>query len=108
MLRTATMLSFGLAAIAAAGAVLAQTDPVTEQGRRLFTQLADPPCALCHTLRDAGATGDVGPSFNALKPDEGRVRQALRSGAGQMPAYVTLSEEQQNTLARYVSEASRR
>lgn len=77
-----------------------------EQGRQLFTKDATPPCAICHTLADAGATGNVGPSLDELKPDAARVAQAVRQGFGAMPPYPTLNEDQLQTLAQYVARAS--
>ena len=77
-----------------------------EAGRRLFVKDATPPCALCHTLADAGATANVGPSLDELKPDVQRVTQAVKAGIGAMPAYTQLSGEQIQALARYVARAS--
>jgi sulfite dehydrogenase len=78
------------------------------QGRLLFKQQsAMPACALCHTLKDAGAQGEVGPSLDELKPDAARVAKALRNGIGQMPSYRgKLTEQQIENLARYVAQAS--
>ena len=76
-------------------------------GKRLFTVGAVPPCALCHTLKDAGATGAIGPAFDDLQPGPDQVIAALRSGIGAMPSYRgNLSDEQMRALARYVSKAS--
>jgi cytochrome c6 len=77
-----------------------------DAGRRLFIKDATPPCALCHTLADAGASANVGPSLDELKPDAQRVIQAVKAGIGAMPAYTQLSAEQVQALARYVARAS--
>ncbi len=78
-----------------------------QEGKVLFGQGAVPACALCHTLKDAGAEGAVGPSLDELKPDAKRVATALRNGIGQMPSYNgKLSESQIAALAAYVSKAS--
>ena len=77
-----------------------------DPGRRLFVKEATPPCALCHTLADAGATANVGPSLDELKPDAQRVMQAVKAGIGAMPAYTQLSSEQIQAVARYVARAS--
>ena len=77
-----------------------------EAGRQLFVKDATPPCALCHTLADAGATANVGPSLDELKPDAQRVAQAVKAGIGAMPPYTQLSGEQIQALARYVARAS--
>ncbi len=88
----------------AAGSATAQD--VMQEGRKLFTT-AVPACALCHTLRDAGATGEIGPVLDELKPDAARVEKALRNGIGQMPAFTaTLSDAQISLLAQYVARAS--
>lgn len=76
-------------------------------GKALFTANAVPPCALCHTLKDAGASGAVGPVLDELQPDAARVATALRNGIGAMPSYkAALKEEQIQALALYVSKAS--
>ena len=77
-------------------------------GRMLFTQGAAPPCAVCHTLKAAGSTGEVGPVLDELRPDAARVAQAVREGVGAMPSYrATLTEAQIQAVAHYVAHASR-
>ena len=75
----------------------------TEAGKTLFNQTAVPACAVCHTLKHAGASGEIGPSLDELKPDASRVEKAIRNGIGQMPAFKTLSDDQIKTLAQYVA-----
>ena len=76
-------------------------------GKKLFTT-ATPACALCHTLKDAGSEGAIGPIFDELQPDAARVSKALHDGLGAMPSFKeTLTEEQIAALALYVSKASR-
>jgi cytochrome c6 len=97
------------AALALAAAPAAQAGPAEqfELGRRLFLTGAMPACSLCHTLKDAGSEGSVGPVLDELKPDAARVANALRNGLGNMPSYrATLSSEQIDALAHYVSRAS--
>ena len=86
----------------AAGTVAA----ADEDGRKLFSSVT-PACALCHTLKDAGASGAVGPSLDELKPDHARVVKALKAGIGQMPAFTHLSEDQIQALASYVAKAAK-
>lgn len=77
------------------------------RGKDLFQMEAMPACALCHTLADAGATGEVGPNLDELKPELERVRRALVSGVGVMPSFAdTLSEDELNAVAAYVVFAS--
>ncbi len=91
--------------LAAQTAFAAETE--LERGKRLFIQGAVPACALCHTLRDAGSEGSVGPVLDEIKPDAERVRKALRNGLGAMPSFAkSLSEADIQALARYVSQAS--
>ena len=113
MLRFATrarVIAFGvvLAAVASTPAGAADDDAaLLALGKTLFTVGAAPPCATCHTRKDAAATGAVGPAFDDLQPDADRVVAALRSGIGAMPSYrASLSDEQMRALARYVSKAS--
>lgn len=77
-----------------------------ELGREVFTTLAQPPCALCHTLEAAGATGTIGPSLDELKPDKARVMEAVRTGIGVMPRFADqLSEQQIEAVADFVAKA---
>ncbi len=95
-----------VAALAAASGAVA-ADAHMEAGRRLFTGGTTPACAICHTLKDAGATGAVGPVLDELQPDAARVVAAVKNGVGAMPSYkATLSEAQIQALGRYVAKAS--
>ncbi len=73
-------------------------------GKKIFTTKAAPACALCHTLKDADSSGDIGPVLDELKPDAARVEKAVRGGIGVMPAFKgLLSEDEIRTVAKYVS-----
>jgi cytochrome c6 len=74
-----------------------------EEGKALFTKGAVPACAACHTLAHAGASGEIGPVLDELKPNAARVEKAIRNGIGQMPAYDKLSDAQIRQLADYVA-----
>jgi mono/diheme cytochrome c family protein len=96
----------GLAALLLAAPWAAQAADEAQRalGRQLFTQGAVPACALCHTLRDAGAEGAIGPVLDELKPDAARVAKAMRQGIGQMPSFVgRLTDAQIDAVARYVA-----
>lgn len=100
-------LATALAAMLFAPAIAADDAASYALGKQLFTGTAVPACAVCHTLKDAGARGMVGPVLDELKPDAGRVAAAVRNGIGQMPSYAgALSDAQINALAAYVSRAS--
>lgn len=93
--------SIGLATIAG---LASANDP--KLGKQLFTT-ATPPCAVCHTMKDAGAAGEVGPSLDDLKPDAARVVKALKNGIGQMPPYTgRLTDAQMAAIAAYVVQAT--
>ena len=98
--------AWALAALAAlTQAAWAADDPLA-RAKELFTRDASPPCAMCHTLKDAGASGQIGPSLDELKPNEQRVTTAVRNGIGVMPPYPSLSQADVQALARYVARAS--
>ena len=76
------------------------------QGKKLFASVA-PACAICHTLADAGAEGEIGPKLDELKPDAARVEKAIKNGLGNMPPYgERLNSGEVAALARYVSFAT--
>ena len=93
--------------VATVVATPAQDAAKIKQGKDIFTAGAEPACAICHTLADAGATGEVGINLDDLKPKADRVRAAVRDGVGAMPAYgETLSKEQIDAVAQYVASAA--
>ncbi|MDQ2081087.1 cytochrome c [Xanthobacteraceae bacterium Astr-EGSB] len=104
----AATLLLAWAALAARDRVPAQgADPGTTSGKEIFTGTAQPPCALCHTLADAGAAGEIGPNLDELRPTAEMVRKAVEGGVGNMPAYDdTLSERQIASVARYVAQVT--
>ena len=64
-------------------------------------------CASCHTLADAGATGAIGPNLDAAMPPPELVVERVTNGMGGMPSFAdTLSEEQIQDVAAYVSSAA--
>lgn len=98
---------FGLlmGVVACGGA--SEADPTIVEGRQIFTQVAQPTCATCHTLSDAGATGQIGPDLDALKPNRERVAAAVTNGLGVMPAQRgILTPEQIEAVSVYVAEAT--
>jgi mono/diheme cytochrome c family protein len=96
----------GIVLALAYAAPAGSAESALEQGRRLFTKDAAPPCALCHTLKDAGAAGAIGPSLDEIRPDRQRVAKAVRSGIGAMPPFASLSDQDVEAIAEYVSKAS--
>jgi mono/diheme cytochrome c family protein len=75
-----------------------------ELGRKVFNELAQPPCQLCHALKAAGAAGSIGPSLDELKPDLQQTLAAVRQGVGVMPSFDgKLTAAQIEAVARYVA-----
>lgn len=61
-------------------------------------------CTSCHTLKDAGATGTVGPNLDDAKPPATLVVDRVTHGKGVMPSFSgQLSEQQIQDVAAYVS-----
>ena len=64
-------------------------------------------CASCHTLKAAGASGEVGPNLDELKPDEETVEKQVITGGGPMPAFGNkeiLTPEEIKTVSTYVAD----
>jgi mono/diheme cytochrome c family protein len=61
-------------------------------------------CSACHTLADAGSSGDIGPNLNEIRPDKMRVINTVTNGIGVMPPYEDqLTLEEIEAVAHYVS-----
>lgn len=72
-------------------------------GKSIFTAN----CGSCHTLADAGTTGNVGPNLDDAKPSKDKVVTQVTNGGGAMPAFKdSLDEEQIQAVADYVSSAA--
>ncbi|MFL5954069.1 MAG: c-type cytochrome [Gaiellaceae bacterium] len=64
-------------------------------------------CAGCHTLKDAGATGTVGPNLDSVKPPLSKVITQVVNGGPVMPAFKgKLTAKQIADVAAYVVKAS--
>jgi mono/diheme cytochrome c family protein len=76
----------------------AKGDPAA--GKAVFTSAG---CTSCHTLKDAGSHGNVGPNLDQLKPAEDVVQKQVTNGGGAMPAFKgQLSAKQIQDVAAYV------
>jgi len=95
----------GLTLLSLQALPVAQAQSSDDMGRKLFVEGVAPlpACALCHTLKKAGATGQIGPDLDDLRPDADRVEQAMRNGIGPMPSFKTLTEAQIKALASFVA-----
>jgi mono/diheme cytochrome c family protein len=78
-----------------------------ELGRKVFMQIAQPSCQICHTLAAAGAEGKIGPSLDELKPDLEKALLAVRNGVGVMPPFRDkLTPAQIEAVARFVAQTA--
>jgi mono/diheme cytochrome c family protein len=87
-----------------------ETEPAAEEGdpaagKEIF--LGASGCGACHTLADAGTSGQVGPNLDEVKPSYAAVVEIVTNGRGQMPSFSgSLSEEDIQNVAAYVSQAA--
>ena len=72
-----------------------------DAGKAVFASAG---CGSCHTLRDAGATGAVGPNLDQAHPSRALVAIRVKNGKGGMPSFARhLTPEQLANVADYVS-----
>jgi mono/diheme cytochrome c family protein len=65
-------------------------------------------CGGCHTLKDAGTTGNVGPDLDSLAPlTAERVAQQIKNGGGPMPAGLLTGQDAANAAAYVASVAGK-
>jgi cytochrome c553 len=61
-------------------------------------------CSSCHTLKAAGAGGQIGPNLDSLAPGFEQVRAKVAGGGGGMPAFAaSLSPQQIRDVAAFVA-----
>jgi mono/diheme cytochrome c family protein len=68
------------------------TQQASAQGKQVFTQN----CAACHTLKDANASGQVGPNLDDLKPNKALVLATIKNGitgVGNMPSQIYTGQD---------------
>jgi len=71
-------------------------------GKAVFTGAAG--CASCHTLKDAGASGTIGPNLDDAKPSQDKVVERVTNGKGVMPSFKgQLTPQEIAAVAAYVS-----
>jgi mono/diheme cytochrome c family protein len=81
------------------GGTAGKGDPAA--GKQVFLTAG---CTACHTLKDAGATGQVGPNLDQAKPSHDRVVDRVTNGKGAMPSFKgKLTDKQIQDVAAYVS-----
>jgi mono/diheme cytochrome c family protein len=64
-------------------------------------------CFGCHTLKDAGATGKVGPNLDDAKPAKSLILDRVTNGKAPMPAFKgQLTDKQIADVVAYVYSAT--
>jgi mono/diheme cytochrome c family protein len=77
-------------------------DPVA--GKKIFLSAG---CASCHTLKDAGSTGTIGPNLDQAKPSYRLATDRVTNGKSPMPSFKgTLTTQQIADVASYVVKAT--
>ena len=75
------------------------------EGKRIFASAG---CVACHTLKAAGATGNVGPNLDETKPSYDKVIERVTEGKPPMPSFRgKLSASEIQAVARFVSSSTR-
>jgi mono/diheme cytochrome c family protein len=72
------------------------------EGKTVFTTN----CGSCHTLKEAGTSGEIGPNLDELEPDLATVEHQVINGGGPMPAFGNegiLKSNEIKAVATYVS-----
>jgi mono/diheme cytochrome c family protein len=92
--------SSGAASAPASSSSSGGTQNASAEGKQVFSQN----CGGCHTLKNAGTSGSVGPNLDELRPPKATVIRQVDNGGGPMPAFKgKLSDAQINAVATYVS-----
>jgi len=75
------------------------------QGRAIFVGSAG--CGGCHTLKDAGTSGNVGPNLDQAQPSKALAVTRVTNGKAPMPAFKgQLTPAQIDAVATYVASVS--
>jgi len=70
-------------------------------GIEVFNNKAE--CGMCHALKAAGSSGDIGPDLDMLKPQIEQIIYAVTNGIGVMPPWDgILTTEEIKAVAYYV------
>jgi mono/diheme cytochrome c family protein len=72
------------------------------EGKTVFTTN----CGSCHTLKEAGTSGEIGPNLDELEPSLATVEHQVINGGGPMPAFGNegiLKPNEIKAVATYVS-----
>jgi cbb3-type cytochrome c oxidase subunit III len=91
-------------AVAAYVAAVAGKPPTTSKASTSGKDIFLANCGSCHTLADAGTSGNIGPNLDDAQPPAELVVERVTNGKGVMPSFRDqLSEEEIRAVADYVS-----
>lgn len=80
------------------------TGAAAPDGKQVFASAS---CGGCHTLKDAGSSGNTGPNLDQLKPSAARVAKQVTTGGAAMPSFKgRLSDAQIQAVAAYVAKTA--
>lgn len=81
-----------------------QAEGNAEAGAQIYD---DQGCGTCHTLEEAGSTGNVGPNLDELKPEFDAIVEQVTNGGGAMPPFKdSLSEQQIKDVSAFVFQST--
>ena len=70
-------------------------------GLEVFNNKAQ--CGMCHTLKAAKSSGEIGPNLDQLKPQKDQIIYTVTNGIGVMPAFQDiLTVEEIEAVAHYI------
>ena len=82
-----------------------KSDEIFNKGKEIFLNTGN--CSTCHSLKDAGSVANIGPNLNEIRPDIGRVKNAVINGIGVMPSAAgILTEKEIDAVSYYVSKSA--
>ncbi|MBA3734572.1 MAG: cytochrome c [Actinobacteria bacterium] len=92
------------AAASAPATVVIPANAHAADGKSVFVNDA---CATCHTLKAAGASGQIGPNLDDLHPGYAQVKAKVESGGRGMPSFAQkLTEQEIRDVAAFVATSS--
>ena len=99
--RAAAAATLALAAALCPAAAGCGSSSGSGTGRELFAAR----CGSCHTLKSAGTSGQIGPSFDQFKVTRPIVLAAIKEGPGAMPSGLIQGADAQK-VATFLQSAS--
>ena len=78
-----------------------KADDFFDQGKEIF--LGEGNCASCHSLKESGSNGNIGPNLDDIKATIPQIIAAVTNGIGVMPPWEgILTSDEIEAVAYYV------